>query len=182
MIGEGTNMLREASWLEQMGLDYRWQRVTARLVATILMVLCLALFFRVMFVNFIDNYELGYKFDSRTGKTDVLPGSGYYVTPPLLVKVHHVDLRPMQVCINANQRVLNCKLVQFNKAGIELFLSWHGRNDYDGPGGGQQDGNTATVFSEILKSYAYEGSGKIYPFLTVLRELKPEETATAVHE
>ncbi len=143
--------------------------------------LLLALLFRVMFVDFIDNYELGYKYDLRSGRIAVLDRTGYVVTPPLVVKVHTVDLRPMQVCINANQRVLNCKLVQFNKSGLELFLSWHGRNDYEGPGNGGGGtgsvGSETTPFSEILKSYAYDGSSKSYPFLTIIRELKPEEAA-----
>ncbi len=141
--------------------------------------LLLALLFRVMFVDFIDNYELGYKYDLRSGQIVVLNRTGYVITPPLVVKVHTVDLRPMQVCINANQRVLNCKLVQFDRAGLDLFLSWHGRDDYDGPGnsGGGTVGSGTTTFSEILKSYAYDGSSKSYPFLTIIRELKPEEAA-----
>lgn len=134
--------------------------------------ICLALF-RIMFVNFVDNYQMAYKFDTRIGEIEVLSEVGYIVTPPILVKVHTIDLRPWQVCINANQRVLNCKLVQFkkDKEGLKLFLSWHGRKDYEG--GSEQIGS----FTDILKSYAYDGSGKSYPFLTVLRDLKPEEVA-----
>jgi hypothetical protein len=65
--------------------------------------------------------------------------------------------------------VLNCKLVKFNPDGLEVFLAWHGRNNYQtGTGGGSS-------FANILMSYAYDGSGKTYPFLTVIRELKPEE-------
>jgi len=139
-----------------------------------------SIIFYMFFVDFVDNFQLGYKFDSRNGQTSVLERTGYWVTPPFVVKVHHVDLRPMQVCINANQRVLNCKLVQFNKDGLELFLSWHGRDDYDAPSSGSNSsGGATTTFSEILKSYAYDGSGKSYPFLTVVRELKPEESSPA---
>ncbi len=77
----------------------------------------------------------------------------------------------MQVCINANARVLNCKLVRFNPDGLDLFLSWHGRNDYHGP-------NTTSTdnLSPILMSYAFDGSGTEYPFLTVLRDLRPQDT------
>lgn len=120
-------------------------------------------------VNFIDNYEVGYKYDKRSGKLEVLKKQGYVVTPPFLVSVHTVDLRPMQVCINANARVLNCKLVQFNPAGLEVFLAWHGRDTYN-----------ALQLEPILMSYAFDGTGKNYPFLTVLRELKPEDTPPAV--
>ena len=133
------------------------------------------LLFRMLFVNFVDNYQMGYKFDARTGEIIVLDGPGYYVTPPIVVKVHTVDMRPWQVCINANQRVLNCKLVQFkqDKKALELFISWHGRKNYEG-------GDEATgSFTDILKSYAYDGSNKIYPFLAILRDLRPEELTEA---
>ncbi len=135
-------------------------------------VVVLLILFRITFVDFVDNYQMGYKFDTRTGEITVLEEVGYYVTPPIVVKIHTVDLRPWQVCINANQRVLNCKLVQFNrsKEGLELFISWHGRKDYEG--GNEQTGS----FTDILKSYAYDGSGKNYPFMTILRDLKPGET------
>ena len=96
----------------------------------------------------------------------MLKHTGYIPQMPIVQSVHHIDLRPMQVCISAIQRVLNCKLVQFNTTGIETFIAWHGRGNYD-IGAGQ--------FNEILKNYAYDGSGKDYPFLTVLRELKNDE-------
>lgn len=133
--------------------------------------------FWLLFTDFVDNYQLGYKFDARSGKLEILEGHGYFITPPVVVKVHVIDLRPMQVCINANQRVLNCKLVQFNPKGIQTFLSWHGRGDYHGPGSSSSSAEPSR-FSEILKSYAYEGSGKNYPFLTIIRELKSEENST----
>lgn len=153
------NNSRPFSWT---GLGYVLGAIVAVLVV-------LAVLFRITFVNFIDNYQIGYKFDTRDGKITILSETGYVVTPPYLVKVHTIDLRPMQVCINANQRVLNCKLVQFNKEGLDLFLSWHGRTDYEG-----------NNLNEILKSYAYDGSGKNYPFLTIIRELKPEESVPEV--
>lgn len=155
------------------------------LIMAILLIIIGAVGFRVAFVNFVDNYELGYKYDLLEGgkithlftiDTDgdttnfaydgLRPQTGYFVTPPFFVKIHTIDLRPMQVCINANSRVLNCKLVRFNPAGLDLFLSWHGRGDY-----------TAVTLNPILMSYAYDGSGKVYPFLDILRELKPEEVA-----
>jgi len=126
---------------------------------------------------FVENYELGYKFDMRTGQITTLDRSGYHMLTPIFESVHTVDLRPRQVCINinmdqnsgansANRRVLNCKLVQFNKDGLKLFLEWHGRNDYYGDS-----------FDDLLKIYAYDGSGRGYPFLTVLRELKSADDA-----
>ncbi len=128
-----------------------------------------AIFVRGCCITFVDNYELGYRYDMRNGQVTRVGRTGYIVHPPFVVDVHTVDLRPMQVCINANSRVLNCKLVKFNPDGLETFISWHGRANYEGTGG-------RSNFNEILMSYAMDGSGKSYPFLTVIRELKPEET------
>lgn len=142
---------------------------------TIIITLILAGIFRLSCVDFIDSYELGYKFDTRTGKTEIIKEKGYVITPPFLVKVHTIDLRPVQVCINANSRVLNCKLVRFNPKGFDLFISWHGRDDYDisySTGGTTSSGNLA----EILKSYAYDGSKNLekdYPFIEIMKELEP---------
>lgn len=124
------------------------------------------LIYRGIFYDWTDNYHVAYVWDSRGGKLDVKDHTGYIRVHPLWQDVHVVDTRPMQVCINANQRVLNCKLVKFNRQGLELFLSWHGRGDYDNisPGGN---------LNEILKSYAYDGLGRAYPFLTIVTELKP---------
>lgn len=140
--------------------------------------LVLSAFFFIFFKPwaFVDNYELGYKFDMTNGQITILDRPGYHFITPIVESVHTIDTRPRQVCINAgegtnssaNRRVLNCKLVQFDKAGLMLFLEWHGRNDYEG-----------TVFDDLLKIYAYDGSGKEYPFLKVLRELKAGEDAPA---
>lgn len=136
-------------------------------VAAFVLLLLGAICFRSCCVTFVDSYELGYRYDARNGKLSHIDRTGYIVHAPLVVDVHTVDLRPMQVCINANARVLNCKLVQFNPAGLDLFLSWHGRGDYESGAEGR--------FNAILMSYAYDGSGKSYPFLSVIRELKPED-------
>jgi len=130
-------------------------------------------------LTFIESYELGYKFDTRTGETTIINRTGYVIEPPIIVRVHTIDTRPVQVCINANSRVLNCKLVRFkfkkpdgsfNKEGFDLFISWHGRDDY------YTDGASANL-KEILRSYAYDGSKdieKCYPFIEIMKELKPE--------
>ena len=72
--------------------------------------------------------------------------------------------------------VLNCKLVQFDEDGLELFLGWHGRNNYGNEGHSRAN---PSEFNEILMAYAYDGSGKHYPFLRVIRELKVEEIEDA---
>lgn len=144
---------------------------------TVLSVPLLALSF-ILFLMFkpwvfVDNYELGYKFSKTTGQITVLEHSGYAPVIPVFESIHTVDLRPRQVCItvgnqqstaSANRRVLNCKLVQFDPKGLLVFLEWHGRDTYSGE-----------PFDDLLKIYAYDGLGKSYPFLNVLRELKGGE-------
>ena len=137
--------------------------------------------FKVLFVTDVDNYQVAFRYDligQHRGEIVVQENSdgtyrrGWIVTLPIVHKVHTMDLRPMQLQMNANSRVLNAKLVQFDPKGLELFLSWHGRNDYEGPGTGSAVGST-TPFSEILRSYAYDGN--TYPFLKILRELGTTE-------
>jgi hypothetical protein len=154
------------------------RKAIAGIVAGVTLVLTLIIFLIVHPWKFVDNYELGYVFDARNGQIRVLPHSGYYWRTPFVESIHTVDLRPRQVCINvgspavagggsgANSRVLNCKLVQFNPKGLQLFVSWHGRDDYYG-----------STLDDLLKIYAYDGTGRSYPFLTVLRELKDDDVA-----
>lgn len=140
-----------------------------RLVYTgivIVSLLILVGLFRVTFVDFVDNHEYGYKFDRRTGEITKLKDKGYYVTLPFVVKIYTIDMRPMQVCINANNRVLNCKLVQFDTTGFDTFIKWHGVGNYSvhNP---KQTGD----LSDILMSYAYDPYREKIPFLKVVKEL-----------
>lgn len=139
-------------------------------IVGVLIAMALGGLFRILCVTEVENYELGYQFDATTGETTVLDRTGYFVHYPLLVRMYTIDLRPHQVCMNANQRVLNCKLVRFNPDGLEDFLAKHGNGDYDydsgGLGGQQRVGNDGKL-GEILKSYAMDGSGVTPPFLIV---------------
>jgi hypothetical protein len=120
--------------------------------------------FRLTFVTFVDNYKLGYIYYGRTGQIERLTRTGYVVTTPVLNAVHSIDLRPGQVCMNANARVLNCKLVRFNPDGFDKFIEWHGR------GAGEATG--VDVY-EILKSYAFNvNEGRDCPFLTILDDMR----------
>lgn len=114
------------------------------------------------FYTYVDSYEFAYKFDSMSGKLYALrdrhgkPVQGYVFAVPLLQSVHTIDMRPMQICISANSRVLNCKLVQFNVRGWRTFVDWHGRDNYSGE-----------KLKDILMSYAYDPAGNDYTFLDV---------------
>lgn len=146
-------------------------KIISGIIIPIVLILVLAGLFRATCVDWVDNYELGYLYDARSGEIQILNRTGYFITYPLVVKVHTVDMRPMQTCISSNmgtmtsnKRVLNCKLVQFQREGLKQFLDWHGRDNYNDE-----------KLNPILQAYAYEGSGKNYSFLKIIRELKNSE-------
>lgn len=113
--------------------------------------LVLTLLFRVICVYFVDNYELGYSYNKTSGEITELSRTGYFIVNPITTVIHTIDLRPMQVRIEANNRVLNAKLVQFDVRGFDQFISLHGRGDYN---------NTYDIsLSNILMCYAYENYG-----------------------
>jgi hypothetical protein len=148
------------------------QKIGVALISFVVLALLALAIFRISCIGFIENYELGYTFDTVSGKTEPLVNKdgtfkrGYVYANPF-VFVYHIDLRPMQVTINANNRVLNAKLVEFNPKGFQTFVNWHGTGDYD-----------QNILKDILLSYAYDPSSKDYDFLTVKKELKNEETTT----
>jgi hypothetical protein len=165
-----------------MNLNVNWKKVWGALgsiVGVLIVLAAIGLFvFYAGWVDFVDNYEVGYKYDVRVGKIQVLTNpdgtleKGWVINPPVLVKVHTIDLRPMQVCLSPNQRVLNCKLVQFNYAGIQKFLSWHGRADYEGPGNNVSSaGSVSNSFAQLLMIYAYDEDPSQYEFLNIIKEL-----------
>ncbi len=120
-------------------------------------------------VDYVESHEIGYSYNMRTGNIRVLNKTGYIFHEYWFVEVNTIDLRPLQVCINANQRVLNCKLVKFNPAGLQQFISWHGRQNY-----------SLGDLEPILMSYAYENAGHTYPFLTVIREMNTTDSGNSV--
>lgn len=144
-----------------------WQKfgVVLGVVATFV-VICLCAF-RLFFVSFVDNYELGFVYNKFNGKIEILSHTGWIVVNPLRDEVHSIDLRPGQVCMNANSRVLNCKLVRFNPKGLPTFLEWHGRQ------AGQSTMHDGTSIYEILKSYAFNVKGGAdCPFLIIEDEMR----------
>jgi hypothetical protein len=132
--------------------------------------LCL-ITFRVFWVTHVDNYELAFVFDSATGKIEKVDKTGWIVRTPVRYSVHHIDLRPHQLTISANQRVLNAKLVQFDPEGLDTFVQWHGR----------AAGDETKALQEILKCYAFDlADGKDCPFLKVVQEIAPSQAGTKV--
>lgn len=147
------------------------------LLSTLGVLIVAAVLTRVLFFTFVDNYEYAYEFNLSTGKCkalvneDGVPKHGYVTKVPFYRMVHTIDMRPMQVCINANSRVLNCKLVEFDPSGLQTFIAWHGRGDYSG-----------SRLEDIMKSYAYDPSSKSYPFMKIVKELKNESIDYTIYE
>lgn len=145
------------------------ERFWAILGGSVLFLIVTAIVVRLSCFGYVENYQIGYTFDKVSGKTTLLqysdgtPKKGYIYANPL-VSVYTIDLRPMQVTINANNRVLNAKLVQFNPKGFKTFVAWHGNADY-----------SQESLKDILMSYAYDPSNKSYDFLTIKKELKNED-------
>lgn len=119
-------------------------------------------------VTTVDNYELGFVFDRVTGKIEPVEKQGWVIRTPIRYSVHTIDLRPYQVTISFNERVLNAKLVRFNPDGLATFVEWHGRDA----------GDSTTNLREILKCYAFDvADGKDCPFLEVIQEIAPNQGA-----
>lgn len=146
-------------------MNFRVKALTALGVAVGLSVIGLLVFY-TFWVHSIDKHELGFVFDRISGKIEKIERSGWVVRTPLRYSVHCVDLRPYQIQISANQRVLNAKLVSFNPEGLETFVQWHGRSA----------GDNLDNLKEILKCYAFDkAEGKDCPFLRVVSELAPTQ-------
>lgn len=144
-----------------------------KVVAGILAIMVVGLIlFRILCVDYIEQHEFGYKIENlEGGKMSLVEKKGYVVTPPIVTKIHTIDLRPRQVCQNVgkvgeagrvdgiNGRVLNCKLVEFNPLGLTTLIAFHGIQDGD--------------VSGILGIYAYDQLGRTYPFLTIKEQSAP---------
>jgi hypothetical protein len=124
------------------------------------------LLFRIVFVTNVENYELGFTFDRVTGKIETVEKQGWVIRTPIRYSVHKIDLRPHQITISANKRVLNAKLVMFKPEGLQTFVEWHGRDA----------GDSVDRLEEILKCYAFDlADGKDCPFLEVIQEIAPNQ-------
>lgn len=89
---------------------------TTVLVLVVIIVLALvgSLWFRMLAVDKVENYEFAYRWDLLDGgkitpitrvdaEGKIVNRTGYVITWPIITKVHTIDGRPMQVCISAIQ-------------------------------------------------------------------------------
>ncbi len=136
----------------------------------VLALIASGVFFNACVKN-VEKHELGFIFNRFTGQITVLEKSGWVVIVPLRDSLHTKDLRPYQVQISANERILNAKLVRFDPEGLETFIAWHGRNA----------GEDIEDLKEILKCYAFDAAdGADCPFLEVVSEISPNQGEFAV--
>ncbi|MEK7498985.1 MAG: hypothetical protein AAB649_00070 [Patescibacteria group bacterium] len=153
---------------EQTAIDVRKVPIWVYLLAPFGVALLVFLIWRITFVTLVENYELGFAFDRVTGKIERIEKKGWVIRMPFRYSIHTIDLRPSQLTINANSRVLNAKLVQFNPEGLDTFVEWHGRDA----------GDSTHNLTEILKCYAFAtDGGKGCPFLTVLQDIPLDQNA-----
>lgn len=136
-------------------------------VALIALSVISGLVWYVGWVNTVENYALAFTFDRYNGGAiEVIKDQGWVVRTPIRYSFHTIDLRPYQITLSANSRVLNAKLVQFNPEGLQTFVKWHGRGAAD----------NLTSMLEILKCYAFDKSeGKDCPFITILQDISPAQ-------
>jgi hypothetical protein len=123
--------------------------------------------YRAFWWTNVENYNIAYRWDKSDGSITRISHTGWCRVTPVITEIYTIDSRPMQIRIEANNRVLNAMLVQFNPEGANDFFGKHGLDNYD-----------QAKLGEILKSYAYEGVASVsynrdslqlkYKFLKIL--------------
>jgi hypothetical protein len=158
------------SFMESKKFSDYWSRNWLKYVLGVVVIIILGVIafwiWYANWVNFVENYEYGFRYNKFTGQITEVKHTGWVVVTPWEENVHHIDTRPYQVSISANARILNAKLVRFNPAGINTFIEWHGR----------AAGDNVEKLKEILKCYAFDrDEGRDCPFLTVVSVLAPNQ-------
>lgn len=168
MSNEQEESVQEAGEQETKKIRLDWRKIGIGSGITAAVGFFLFLIWFASCVTNVDNYELGFVFDRYTGKIEEIEKKGWVVRMPVRYSVHTLDLRPYQLTINANQRVLNAKLVRFNPEGLDTFVEWHGRSA----------GDNLSDLKDILMCYAFDPTGgKDCPFLEVISEISPSQSA-----
>lgn len=114
-------------------------------------------FFWIFCLNKIGVYEIGIVKNSRTGQMWLQDVSGWYLTSPF-VRVATISLLPMKVELPSDAKIINEKLVRFNKEGWEQFIRMQGFYYY------------GSSLNNILLGFAF--SGMEWSFLEILQEFE----------
>ena len=151
---------------------YRWPLKTMRRIVFsglfVLLFLLTCIWVGVS-LHHVKKHELSFTFHRIGGEIEQVSDSGWIFRNRFTYALHKVDLRPFQVSIEANKRILNAMLVRFDPKGLNEFIRNHGQDAAD----------DEVTFKEILKSYAFdENGGTTCLFLIVEKSLSPTNNST----
>jgi hypothetical protein len=116
----------------------------------------LVLSFYLFFLNHVSINEVGVSFHSGTGKLEIQPHPGWYVTSPL-VKVVTISTVPEVVHIPSMANVINTKIVRIKPEAITDYVKLQGFSY-----------NLGASQNNILMGYAF--SGQTYSFLEIVQQ------------
>jgi hypothetical protein len=142
---------------------------TMRFVPLVIAAVVLNILFYFFCLNHIGPASVGIAYNALNGEVTSQKHAGWYITSPF-VRVASIDTRPTQVCLNAGTRILSCKLIEFVPEGAEEFVKLQGFRYYDGAVVNNSCHDCNSDMYHILQGYAF--SGREYPFLRVIEELK----------
>ena len=113
--------------------------------------------FYLLFLNHVTVNELGIAYNSSSGTMTAQEHPGWYLTSPL-TRVAYLDLKPMRVDITSTAKVINARIVVFQKNYWRDYVALQGFG-YD----------LSTTQESTMLGYAF--SGKEWPFLKITEEL-----------
>lgn len=132
------------------------------LLSTIAAISLILFIYFLASISHVEKHEFGFSYNKFTGEVESLQRAGWHFRPAIKYSVHTIDERPYQIRVSANmsigERILNAKLVRFNRNGIDQFISWHGRD------AGDNINNLKEVF--LCYAFATDG-GASCPFITI---------------
>lgn len=116
----------------------------------------LLFFFWIFCLNYLGVGAIGIARNSLTGQMHLQDLPGWYLTSPF-VKVAKLSTLPMVADLPSEAKVVNRKLVRFDKKGWKQFVEMQGFYYYGGS------------LNNILRGYAFSGD---WLFLEILQEVE----------
>ena len=163
-------------------------KIGSIITAAVILLLGVITFFSSF--NVIDVTEFGYRYDRISGQMEgiwevdkngnsvldtngnKIPRVGFVWKLPFVESIHTFDVLPIRTCLGeANTRVLNCKLIQFEPSGWRTFIMWHGRGSYS-------HGISSKSLNEILLTYAFSDNPEQYDFLNTIDDTQLDKEIT----
>lgn len=137
---------------------------------SILSIFAICLFY-LMFVDYIDHYEVSIRRNILSGETYIDTTGGFNLSVPWVL-TSNIETRPIRICITSSSRIYNCKLVSFDPNGFEDFVElegfkyywWANRLSYNIGHDVEYRG-----ISDIIKGYCFDESKK-HSFIKIEKE------------